>query len=51
LFSHVKSQFLYIEPDEWPIAIFLPLQRFQGASSGKVYADSRKIIGTKRKYK
>ena len=51
LFSHVKSQFLYIEPDEWQIAIFLPLQRFQGAGSGKVYADSRKIIGTKRKYK
>jgi hypothetical protein len=51
LFSHVKSPFLYIEPDEWPIAIFLPLQRFQGAGSGKVYADSRKIIGTKRKYK
>lgn len=44
LFSHVKSEFLYIEPDEWPIAIFLPLQRFQGASAGKVYADSRKMI-------
>lgn len=51
LYGHVKSKFLYIEPDEWPIAIFLPLQRFQGASAGKVYADSRKTVGTKRKYK
>lgn len=51
LYSHVKSRFLYIEPDEWPIAIFLPLQKFQNASSGKVYADSRKIVGIKRKQK
>lgn len=44
LYSHVKSQFLYITPEEWPIAIFLPLQRFQKASDGKVYADSRKKL-------
>lgn len=44
LYSHVKSPFLYISPDEWPIAIFLPLQRFQKASDGKVYADSRKML-------
>lgn len=44
LYSHVKSQFLYITPEEWPIAIFLPLQRFQKASDGKVYADSRKML-------
>lgn len=51
LYSHVKSKFMYIEPDEWPIAIFLPLQKFQKASAGKVYADSRKNLGIKRKYK
>lgn len=44
LYSHVKSQFLYVSPEEWPIAIFLPLQRFQKASDGKVYADSRKML-------
>lgn len=44
LYSHVKSPFLYISPEEWPIAIFLPLQRFQKASDGKVYADSRKML-------
>ena len=43
LYTQVKSPFLYISPDEWPIAIFLPLQRFQKASDGKVYADSRKM--------
>lgn len=51
LYSHVKSKFMYIEPDEWPVAIFLPLQKFQKASVGKVYADSRKSLGIKRKYK
>lgn len=51
LFNHVKSQFLYIEPDEWPIAIFLPLQRFQKSGSGKVYADSRGALNLGRKYK
>lgn len=51
LYSHVRSQFLYITPEEWPIAIFLPLQRFQKAGSGKVYADSRKAVGQDRKYK
>lgn len=51
LYSHVRSKFMYIEPDEWQIAIFLPLQKFQKASAGKVYADSRKALGIKRKYK
>lgn len=49
LFGHVRSKFMYIEPEEWPVAIFLPLQSFQKASSGKVYADSRKSLGIKRK--
>lgn len=51
LYGHVRSKFMYIEPEEWPIAIFLPLQKFQKASAGKVYADSRKVLGIKRKYK
>jgi hypothetical protein len=30
LYSHVKSQFLHVEPKEWDVAIFLPVQRFVG---------------------
>lgn len=51
LYSQVRSKFLYIEPEEWPIAIFLPLQRFQKSGSGKVYADSRAMLGIKDKKK
>lgn len=38
--SHVQSPFYYINPDEWDAALFLPLQRFEKASSSKVYVDS-----------
>lgn len=40
----VRSRFIKIASSEWDIALFLPLQKFVGASSNKVYADSRKII-------
>lgn len=44
LFSHVKTPFLYIAPDEWNIALLLPTQSFQKKSSAQVYKDSiRKI--------
>jgi len=42
--NHVKSKFVYMNPSEWDIAMFLPLQEFVGASKQKVWADSRKII-------
>ena len=44
LFSHVESRFLEIAADEWDIAALLPMESFVGASSGKVYAESRKKI-------
>ena len=44
LTRQVRSRFIKIEASEWDIALFLPLQNFVGASSQKVYADSRKII-------
>lgn len=44
LTSHIRSKFIYINPSEWDIALFLPTARFVGASKQKVYADSRKII-------
>lgn len=42
--SQVQSKFIYIAPNEWDIALFLPLHRFQGASAAAVYKDSRKQI-------
>lgn len=44
LTSQLKSRFLYIYPSEWDIALFLPLERFEGARKTKVWADSRKAI-------
>mgnify|MGYP003341753173 CR=1 FL=1 len=44
LVSHVKSRFFYIEPTEWEMALFLPLDRFVGANKQRVYRDSRSRI-------
>jgi len=42
--KQVKSRFIYISPDEWNVALFLPLQGFKKANESKVYSDSLKII-------
>ena len=42
LFNHIQSRFLEISADEWDIAALLPVESFVGASTSKVYADSRK---------
>lgn len=42
LFNHVQSRFLEITADEWDIAVMLPVESFVGASTSKVYSDSRK---------
>ena len=44
LVSHVKSQFFYIEPTEWEMALFLPIDRFVGANKSRIYRDSRDRI-------
>lgn len=44
LTPQLRSRFLYIYPSEWDIALFLPLERFQGASKSTVFADSRRAI-------
>jgi hypothetical protein len=41
LVSHVKSRFFYIEPTEWEMALFLPIDRFVGANKSRIYRDSR----------
>jgi len=44
LTAHVRSKPAYINPTEWDVALFLPTQKFVGATTTQVYADSRKII-------
>lgn len=45
--NQVRSRFIHISPSEWEIAVFLPLQKFVGASTRVVYSDS---IQTIKKY-
>lgn len=40
LFDHVRSKFLYIKPDYWDMALFLPLARFQKANQQTVWMNS-----------
>ena len=42
LFTQIESRFLEISADEWDIAALLPVESFVGATTSKVYADSRK---------
>ena len=42
LFKQIESIFLEITADEWDIAAMLPVESFVGATTSKVYADSRK---------
>lgn len=42
LFNHIESRFLEISANEWDIAAMLPVENFVGATTSKVYADSRK---------
>ena len=43
LFDHVQSPFRVIDADEMMTAVLLPVQKFVGASEGKVYSDSRRM--------
>lgn len=45
LHRHVKSRKMLIDSVEWDIALFLPIQRFQKASSAQVYSDSLRKAG------
>jgi hypothetical protein len=42
--AHVRTKPAYIMPSEWDIALFLPTQKFVGATATQVYRDSRAII-------
>ena len=38
--KHILSNMVEVPADDWEIALFLPVARFQGASNAEVYADS-----------
>jgi hypothetical protein len=40
LYGHVRSRILTIQPNEWDIAMMLPLQQFKGAKATTVWKDS-----------
>jgi len=41
LTSQIDSDIMKVEASEWDIAIFLPTERFQGASKSQVWKDSK----------
>ena len=45
--KNVSSRFVYIPPSQWDIALFLPLERFVGATRNSIHQDSKNQI---RKY-
>lgn len=47
LVSHIRSKFIEIPPTDWEIVIPLGLERFQKASSAKVWRDSSKASKNK----
>lgn len=42
--NHIRSDLIFISPDYWDIALFLPLQRFEKSTSSRVYSDSIKKV-------
>ena len=44
LSGHIQSKILAIQPNEWDIAAFLPLQQFRGAKSQEVWQESLEEI-------
>jgi hypothetical protein len=45
LYGHVRSKFMIIDPKEWDMVCFLPLERFEKATKEKVWKDSLEKIG------
>lgn len=44
LYPHVKSRILAVEPHEWDIAMYLPVQQFKKAPASKVWKESVETI-------
>ena len=46
LYSHIRSKILSIEPQEWDIALYLPIQQFKKESAKTVWQESVEQIRT-----
>jgi hypothetical protein len=44
LTNHVQSKILAVQPNEWDIAAFLPIQQFRKAPAAKVWQESLEQI-------
>ena len=44
LSAHVRSRFIEVDVSEWDMALMMPLQKFVGASTSKVWSDSRNAV-------
>ena len=44
LFTHVRSKFVYVPPEEWDMTVFLPTEQFKKATKEEVWKDSRSKI-------
>jgi len=44
LTSQVDSRIVKIQPSEWEVAMFMPVQRFKGATATQVWKDSKAMI-------
>ena len=44
LSGQVRSKFAYVNPSEWDIALFLPVENFKKAGKRKVWGDSMAMI-------
>jgi len=40
LYSHIRSRILAVEPEEWDVAMYLPVQQFKKATASKVWKES-----------
>ena len=51
LYNHKRSTYLYIEPNQWDIALFLRTDMFIKSNRNVVWKDSKQIFRFKRKIK
>lgn len=42
--NHVRTRFLWVPADQWETALFLPLERFVGATKQQVWRDSKRMV-------
>lgn len=42
--NHVRTRFLWVPADQWETALFLPLERFVGATKQQVWRESKQMV-------